>query len=297
MDNLNFQTKILLADILGTDLTDLIIKKKVPNSSQKILFEKKLSKLKEGYPLDYLLNKTEIKDMHWKLRPGVLIPRLETTHLLDLIVKLRKKQTLKKTTYLEGLEFFENTNNRIKHKTITLLLTLFREKNLSLLDLGCGSGFIGLSLSNCFKKTVLTDVSPFALKIAKQNQLLNKIRNVSFYKSNLLKNTNLIQKIKQNKTLLICNPPYLPYYDKLEAKTTNTSKEPSLALYAGHNGLKIFNKLMCDLKKIKNNTPLVIFELDPRNIKTACKISKQTFKHQLILKDFNNLNRFLFLWH
>ena len=38
MDNLNFQTKILLADILGTDITDLIIKKKVrisPNDLKK----------------------------------------------------------------------------------------------------------------------------------------------------------------------------------------------------------------------------------------------------------------------
>lgn len=358
--------KILLADVLGIDLTRLIIDRPKLTILQKEEFKKKLDQLRQGCPLDYLLTKTEINGLNWRLNQQVLIPRPETESLINLVLKIKQKKLCLTRPDLEvfNLLYFENTElktvvnfpkngaslinnssfleknsqvnlkptkktpsdfnyqpsrtdfkevfqsnrqasinsskrfkNRLYLQKLKLCIKKLAKKNLNLLDLGSGSGFIGLTLAKVFKKTVLSDISTPALIVARQNlQLQNQNQNITFCKSNLLKSSKLRNKIKKGDFVLIANLPYLPIFDKLNSQLNNISQEPNLALYSGYDGLRLFQKAILEIQRFNLKFEVMIFELDPRNIVKAKKLVKKYYENQIILPDFNNLDRFLIVW-
>ena len=72
-----------------------------------------------------------------------------------------------------------------------------------ILEIGCGSGILLLHLAQNAKEMVGTDINPYALKSARENIKINKIKNVKIIKS------DLFNKIKGKFDLIIFNPPFL----------------------------------------------------------------------------------------
>jgi len=81
------------------------------------------------------------------------------------------------------------------------------------LDLGCASGIQAFTIAKFCKKVIATDVNPRALTSAQSNAQLNKIKNVSFLRS------NIFASLKNKKfDLIVTNPPFVFIPKELQQK-------------------------------------------------------------------------------
>ncbi len=139
-----------------------------------------LNKLKEHYPIQYLIGYVDFYNTKLKVNENVLIPRFET----ELLV--------------------EKTLNFLKNKNYT-----------SLLDIGTGSGAIAISLKKHLNLTIdALDISSSALNIAKENAKENNTP-INFFKLDILKEIP-----PKKYDCIISNPPYVKEdeYTSLETK-------------------------------------------------------------------------------
>jgi len=146
---------------------------------------------------------------------------------------------------------------------------------LNVLDLGCGSGVIGIFLKKKFKskiKVFMSDYSDFAIKIAKKNSIANKVK-TTIAKSDLLENW------KNYKFDLII--------DDISAIDSKIAKKSSwynsnIPCNSGSNGIALTTKIIKESKKFLNKKSKILIP----------SISISDHKKNLILmkKQFKNVN-------
>ena len=104
-------------------------------------FEEALERLHNGEPVQYIVGDTDFYGNLIKVTKDVLIPRPETEELVE--------------------------------KTYNYVNDYFKEKNISILDIGTGSGCIPIALKKLLPEANLTgvDISEKALKIAEENNI------------------------------------------------------------------------------------------------------------------------------
>ena len=90
----------------------------------------------------------------------------------------------------------------------------------SILDLYCGTGSIGIMLSNKAKKVVGIEINKEAIKDANKNKEINKLSNIEFYQGDAGKE---YAKIKSKFESIIVDPPRSGL-DKDTIKLLNDSK-------------------------------------------------------------------------
>jgi len=171
-----------------------------------------LNRRKNREPIAYLTNKIEFYGRMFYVDSHVLIPRPESE------------------TFME-------------------LLSQFIGNSSTLLDLGCGSGILGITakLEHPNLNVTLADIDNDALTVAKHNaELLHA--NVSFAEQDLLTQDNSFN-------IIVSNLPYVPTELQLEPEL---SFEPDVALFSGHDGLDHYRRLWNQLKN--NPAKLVLTE-------------------------------------
>ena len=175
-------------------------------------------------PINYISGYKYFLGNKFKITKDVLIPRNETEQFIETLIK-------EITSY-------------------------FYKINLNIVDVGTGSGVIGISLYKHLSYTsniTLLDISLKALKVAKENSQILNTKNINFVKSNVLK------KIKQPIDVIVSNPPYISYCDPDVDK--NVKKyEPSIALFAKREGLDIIEKLLKQGNKKVSSKWIIAFE-------------------------------------
>ncbi len=275
---LDYQIKLLEAKIRGVKVNELFVIKEGFNTEQKELLESHIAKLESGYPLDYLLGEIQILGLRLKLNENVLIPRPETEEWLLEFGKSKLHPQLE-----WGSPTTKNFNQSKKYRHPELVSGSPTTENGSpikinqnlLVDLGCGSGVIGLYLAQYYNQVYALDISPKALEIGKQNAGSNEIKNVKFFLSDGLSSLSFREAVEefllasQANWTLVANLPYLPQKDKLDEDEHKVKHEPDLALYSGDDGLDLFRKVLMELESFNTKPTQVIFELDPRNISIA----------------------------
>ena len=151
-----------------------ILKEKYPNNLEQIV-----SKIKSGYPIQYLIGDVEFLDCLIDVDDRVLIPRFETEYLVSLVIDYAKKH--------------------FNHK-------------ISTIDLGTGSGCIAIALKKHLNSQVAAvDISLDALDLARKNALKNNVE-IEFIHQDMLSDLN------DNYDIIISNPPYIPHVGYVEDK-------------------------------------------------------------------------------
>lgn len=174
---------------------------------------------KGDLPVEYLTGFVEFKNLELKVNQNVLIPRVETEELVDLLESF-SSSLMGKISYLE----VGTGGGAI---SLAFLSFLLKEKKKTLL----------------VKKFLACDVSSQALLVAQENlvRLFPKVLpfSVEFLVSDLLVNVP-----KQKFNIIVANLPYIP--SKLIEGLNESVKdyEPNLALDGGEDGFILISKLI-----------------------------------------------------
>lgn len=89
-------------------------------------------------------------------------------------------------------------------------------KPKTVLEIGCGSGFLSI-LASRYSNVTCVDINPKAVKTTKENAKLNKVKLNCFL-------SNLFENVKEKYDLIIFNPPYLPTNDNIKGEEMWSNK-------------------------------------------------------------------------
>ncbi len=204
-----------------------------------------LEKLRaEGHPVAYLIGKKEFFNIELKVASGVLIPRPETELLVELAID-HVQASGKKTPRI--------------------------------LDLGTGSGAIGLALAKNLPNSQVTcvDVSAEALKIAQENSRLLNLNSVKFIQSDWF--DDLATSLPAEDCLfdvIVSNPPYIRH-DDIHLSQGDLRFEPASALTDDHDGLMAYRSIFKEAVAFLNTDGFILVEHGFDQSKAVCKLLQE----------------------
>jgi release factor glutamine methyltransferase len=210
-------------------------------------FLRLVSRRAAGTPTQYLTGKQEFWGLEFCVAPGVLIPRPETEHLVEVALERLKP----------------------KRSPVKSDLTLRRERigrPLRLVDVGTGSGCLAVALSREVPEARLwaTDVSREALAIAWRNAARHDLETrIEFLEGDLL-TPFLLGGPAQDAPpfdLIISNPPYVSRANLERLPREVREHEPEVALFAGETGLELYRPLIRQAEKVLAPGGAVVLEL------------------------------------
>lgn len=137
-------------------------------------------------------------------------------------------------------------------------------KDATVLDVGTGSGAIGLTLAAELPgtKALLYDVSAKALRVARANAKRLKLgRRIRSAKIDVLRQT--LPEPKAGPVAIAANLPYLPTAQWKGAQPEVRAHEPKLALVSGADGLRHYRALFKGLARWKRKPDLLAIEAEP----------------------------------
>ncbi len=186
-------------------------------------FEEMLALRAEGIPLAYILNKQEFMSLDFYVDESVLIPRPDTEILVE--------------------------------ETISIARDI---KDVTIMDLGCGSGAISVSLAYYLKQAsiIAVDIDSIAAQITG----FNAERNGVFNQLTIL-NKDMFELPQMEVDILVSNPPYIPSKDISDLQIEVSTYEPKLALDGGADGLDFYRKLVDMAPEFVKSGGYVIFEI------------------------------------
>ncbi len=229
-------------------IQNLILEKRKYELKEKVNILEKY-KLWRDIPIQKIIGYIEMANVKIDLTKKVLIPRYETEELIYIAIDFIKK---------------------------------FNYKNI--LDLGCGSGFIGIAIKKNIGNinVIQTDVDRRAIKQTVINQKINNT-------NNLVIKSNMFEKLNDQKfDLIISNPPYISFNEKEKMSKSVLKYEPLNALFANDNGLEFYKIIDANLCKYLNNNGMLLVEINHINYKWFINNKYQ------IIKDINNKYRFAY---
>ena len=244
-------SEILLSKTLNKSREDILI-----NLEEKIN-EKDIFKYKyyidrriKNEPIAYILEEKEFWSKKFKVNKNTLIPRPETELLVNKLSEI------------------------------------FKEKKISILDIGTGSGCIILSLLDELKSSsgIGIDISKEAVSIAKINGLrLNLLNRVKFL------NKSVSSIFNKKFDLIVSNPPYIESKDMKNLSEDIRRYEPRLALDGGNDGLDLIKKVIYKSKSILKTKGTLALEIGNEQIKKVSKILfDNNFRIKHVINDYKN---------
>ena len=215
--------------------------------------EEVIDKLNKHYPVQYLIGNVPFLNTTIKVDERCLIPRFETEYLVDEVIKMLKEY-----------------------------------HNLKILDLGSGSGCIGIALKkNLDAHVTCVDISEDAISLAKENALLNHV-DINFI------NKSMFDISYEDFDVIISNPPYVRCDEEVGLET---KYEPSIALYASNNGLYFYEEIIKRISKLKNKPMLIAFEIGCEQASRIESFVKKMLSDYnfLLKKDLAGKDRYIYL--
>ena len=256
------ETQILIMYSLNLDKTKLISEGLRELNENEINNIESLIKRRLNFePIAYIINKKEFYGFDFYVDNGVLIPRAETEEIIDLIKEYINKNYIDKN-------------------------------NISICDIGAGSGNIAITLKKLFENANITviEISEKAIEVIKKNG-----ENILKDKSSInIINADALSFIPKNKfNIIVSNPPYVALKDK-ENLQKDLSFEPKNALYSGNDGLNFYRNFLSTIDKYLKSNGAFFFEIGFNQGKELINICESfNIKNAEIKKDLSGKDRFL----
>ncbi|WP_308987552.1 peptide chain release factor N(5)-glutamine methyltransferase [Roseibacillus persicicus] len=210
----------------------------------------------QGVPLQHVVGEVEFMRRDFLCDGRALIPRPETEELVTLI--LQEKETLAEPTRV--------------------------------LDVGTGSGVIGLSLAlelPAIGELVLADVSPDALSLARENATALEVE-ATFLES------HLFSAVDGTFDLIAANLPYVPENDR-DSLEPELAHDPDLALFSGPDGLDLLKAFIAEAGEYLNPGGLLALEIGHEQAEAVSQLLLHfSFTDIDIRSDLSGVSRFPF---
>ena len=253
----------LMVHVLGCNRTWLYLHYEDPLPEEKLVPLRELLKRRgKGEPLQHLLGSTEFFRREFRTDSRALIPRPETEELVEFALQMAP-----------------------------------RRQGMRVLDMGCGSGIIGITLALELAKqqpeVVMADISEAALSLALENATALGAR-VKTYRSDLFTawDTPAEGAVQPPDlfNLVLANLPYVP---EGEAVSAEVQHDPATALYGGPDGLDIVRRFVKDALPHLDNGALVMLEVGHDQGETTRALMEELgYTRTRVLTDMSGKPRF-----
>ena len=215
--------------------------------------------IEKNMPLSHLAGFEYFYDRKFKVTKDVLSPRMETEELIYKVI-----------------EYIKSIN----------------KNNIKILDLCTGSGIIGITLRKELEskslKVVASDISEEALKVAKENAIMNEAE-VKFIQSDIFENIN------EKFDIIVSNPPYIAYSDKITMEDNVLNYDPHLALFAEEDGMYFYREIVENSKEYLNKDGMIFFEIGYDQREKILKLANENGFKAEVYKDINGRDRMAIL--
>ena len=253
----------LMVHVLGCNRTWLYLHYEDPLPEEKLVPLRELLKRRgKGEPLQHLLGSTEFFRREFRTDSRALIPRPETEELVEFALQMAP-----------------------------------RRQGMRVLDMGCGSGIIGITLALELAKqqpeVVMADISEAALSLALENATALGAR-VKTYRSDLFTawDTPAEGAVQPPDlfNLVLANLPYVP---EGEAVSAEVQHDPATALYGGPDGLDIVRRFVKDALSHLESGALVMLEVGhDQGEATRALMEELGYTRTRVLTDMSGKPRF-----
>lgn len=201
-------TRIISTEILDIPQSTFFLKDDVTlTPRQEMLLYSTIERLKKHEPIQYIQGFCDFCGLTFKVTPDTLIPRPETSELVEWITEEQK------------------------------------EKEVKILDIGTGSGCIAISLScklpGC--NIAAWDISSGALAVAEENNRSNGTE-VTFSQVDIL----VYQPLGEMFDIIVSNPPYIKENEKKSMEANVLDWEPHTALFVPDNDPLLFYRAIAE---------------------------------------------------
>ncbi len=260
-DSPRLDAEILLSKALGLKRIDLYLKFESPLSEAELeTCRNYVRRRTAGEPVAYILGEKEFFGSVFKVDQNVLIPRPETELLVEEVLLWVQKNSL-------------------------------QDEHLNILDLGTGSGCIGLSLLKKLPnaKVTLVDVSAEALNVAKRNaQNLNLEERCKF----LNQDAEACDLGSEQFQIIVANPPYIDPEDP-EIMPEVKKFEPHQALFSNDKGLYHLKKWSEKYVKLLSDLSIIPFEFGHQQSKFAKEYFQKlnSLNEIKLIRDLSGIDR------
>ena len=235
------------------------ISEQISKEKEELYFSLIDKHIEENMPLSHLAGFEYFYDRKFKVTEDVLSPRMETEELIYKVI-----------------EYIKSIN----------------KNNIKILDLCTGSGIIGITLRKELEskslKVVASDISEEALKVAKENAIMNEAE-VKFIQSDIFENIN------EKFDIIVSNPPYIAYSDKITMEDNVLNYDPHLALFAEEDGMYFYREIVENSKEYLNKDGMIFFEIGYDQREKILKLANENGFKAEVYKDINGRDRMAIL--
>jgi release factor glutamine methyltransferase len=195
-----------------------------------------------GEPVAYIVGYKEFRGLRISVDRRVLVPRPETEDVVEAVV------------------------------------ADWRGRDADILELGTGSGAIACALAQELPRAtiVATDISADALQVAEAN-----VARLAIGERVELKAGDLFEAVPEDRSFdaIVANLPYIGSRDAAAVQDNVLKFEPGSALFAGHDGLSAYQRLLPQSRSRLRNGGMLYLECSPFNAAELAALAKQTFPH------------------
>lgn len=235
IDSPRLDAELLLAHGLKLERMQLYLKFDQPLADAELAICRDLVRRRvQGEPVAYILGSKYFYGYNFTVNSAVLIPRPETEHIVEAVLDWAKD----------------------------------KETEYHILDLGAGSGCIGLTLLKKLPraKLIAVDISDKALEVARANAANLQIEErVCFVNADASDSDRILAAVKEftgqeKLDVLVSNPPYIAPEDQ-DVEENVKKFEPQSALFAAENGLKFLRDWSRTYIPFLSDQSLVLMEM------------------------------------